>query len=194
MNDQLPMTESLACTLASLDPSTRGHCQRVQRLSRFIGKDLGLSSSELMLLALGSLLHDVGKKYVPQGILLKETSLSTDDWMEIQQHPVYGWEYARENVLNQEVQEIILHHHLWFDGRGGYPSADPGVRPSHLTQIASVADVVDAMTQDRPYRKALSLDVSLDFLNENSGTQFCPAVVKSVLQNLSQVKLELALA
>ncbi|HBN95216.1 MAG TPA: hypothetical protein DDZ66_02860 [Firmicutes bacterium] len=187
MNNKLRTTWARASALVGLDPATLRHSQRVQRLSLVLGENLGLSSAELNTLSLGSLLHDVGKKHIPRAILLKEEPLSVEDWKAIQQHPVSGWEYVKKSVLDERVREIILHHHLWFDGQGGYPESSKGVRPSFLTQIASVADVVDAMTQDRPYRRALSLDTSLDFLAEKSGTQFCPSVVEAVHKNLNQI-------
>ena len=187
MNNKLRTTWANASALVGLDPATLRHCQRVQHLALFIGENLGLTSSELATLSLGSLLHDVGKKQVPRDILLKDTALTEEDWRVIQEHPVHGWEYAKENTLDEGVQEIILHHHLWFNGTGGYPE-DNGARPSSLAQIASVADVVDAMTQDRPYRRALSLDASLDFLEAESGAQFCPVVVDAVRRNQRQIR------
>lgn len=187
MNHKLRTTWARASALVGLDPATLRHSQRVQRLSLVIGENLGLSSTELNTLSLGSLLHDVGKKYIPRDILMKEAPLSVGDWMAIQQHPVSGWEYVKENVRDEGAWEIILHHHLWFDGQGGYPESRKGIKPSLLTRITSVADVVDAMTQDRPYRRALSFEASLDFLAAKSGTQFCPNVVETVNKNLSQI-------
>lgn len=176
-----------ANALAGLDHATLRHSHRVQKLSLVLGEHLGLSSSELDTLAVGSLLHDVGKKHIPRAILQKEEPLSGDDWFVIKQHPLSGWESVKDSPLDDAAREIILHHHLWYNGRGGYPESCQGLKPSFLTQIASVADVVDAMTQDRPYRRALSLDESLDFLAEKSGTQFCPLVLEAVYKNLSQI-------
>ncbi|NMB20237.1 MAG: HD domain-containing protein [Firmicutes bacterium] len=188
MNEKLRTVCARLGALTGLEPATLRHCQRVRTLSLVIGENLGLSSSELTTLSLGSLLHDIGKKQIPRDILLKSTPLTEEEWKTIQQHPVDGYEYARRHTLPHSVQEIILHHHLWYDGSGGYPEHDDDARPSCLTQIASVADVVDAMTQDRPYRRALGLDSSLDFLAEQSGTQFSPVVVESVERNLNQIK------
>ena len=187
MDNKLLTTWVQASALVGLDPATLRHCHRVQKLSLIIGEALGLSLTELNTLSLGSLLHDVGKKYIPARILMKEAPLSGEDWMAIQQHPVNGWEYVKENIRDEGTWEIILHHHLWFDGQGGYPESNNGVKPSPLTWITSVADVVDAMTQDRPYRRALTLDACLEFLTEKTGTQFCPEVVEVVNENLSQI-------
>ncbi len=178
---------ALAGALAGLDRNTYRHSQRVQRLAVMIGKIMGLTQGELTTLSLGSLLHDVGKKYVPREILLKETTLAQEEWEVIELHPVYGWEYANAVNLGQVTQEIILHHHLWFDGQGGYPGHEEPVCPSLLAQITTVADVVDAMTQDRPYRRALSVETSLDYLQEKSGSQFGPDVVEIVIQNLAEI-------
>ncbi|HHT69907.1 MAG TPA: HD domain-containing phosphohydrolase [Limnochordia bacterium] len=173
--------------LAGLDQATLRHSQRVQSLSLIIGDSLGLGSDELDTLSMGALLHDVGKKNIPTAILFKEAPLSVEDWVAIQQHPIHGWEFVKTNLEDKEVQEMVLHHHLWFDGQGGYPVSLKGVKPGLLTQIASVADVVDAMTQDRPYRRAMSIDAALQFLAEQAGTQFCPDVVEAVRLNLNRI-------
>lgn len=182
------VASALISGLAGLDHDTFRHSKRVQRLAVKIGRIMGLSRVEMTSLSLGSLLHDVGKQHIPQRILIKETTLDQDEWEAIERHPVYGWEYANSAKLDQPIQEIILHHHLWFDGQGGYPDQSGMKRPSLLAQITTVADVVDAMTQDRPYRRALSVETSLDYLREKSGSQFGPAVVSCVNKNLSQVR------
>lgn len=175
---QYKIASAITSALAGLDPCTLAHSHRVQRICLMIGKNMGLSSKELTTLSLGSLLHDVGKQYIPQAILMKKEALLAEEWTVIQQHPLYGYDYAKNAELHGEIEAIILHHHLWFNGQGGYPHNGSEVRPSLLTQITTVADVVDAMTQDRPYREALTLKSSLAYLEEKSGTQFSPDVVR----------------
>lgn len=182
------VVDAVTTALAGLDQDTYCHSQRVQRLAVRIGIIMGLNSEELTRLSLGSLLHDVGKQHIPPEILQKEGKLDQEEWKVVKHHPIHGWEYANASRLDQAVKEIILHHHLWYDGQGGYPGKLNGVSPSLLAQITTVADVVDAMTQDRPYRKALSIETSLDYLQEKSGSQFGPDVVESVLQNLNQIR------
>ena len=188
MNKKLQTISAQLSTSLELEPDTLHHCQRVRTLSLAIGENLGLTSSELTSLACGSLLHDIGKKRIPREIVLKPTSLTEEEWETMKQHPIHGWEYAKEQILAEDIQEIILHHHLWYDGSGGYPRNGHPRRPGYLTQIVSVADVVDAMIHDRPYRRALSFDTSLDFLAEQSGTQFAPVVVESVERNHKQFR------
>lgn len=181
------IAQAVNTALAALDPDTYGHSQRVQRISADIGALIGLDKTELAHLTLGSLLHDVGKQDVPPEILQKPGKLAEDEWEVIRSHPVQGWEFAGAINLHSSVREIILNHHLWYNGQGGYPGQFNGARPSILAQITTVADVLDAMTNDRPYRAALSIEVSLNYLQEKSGSQFGPRVVDCVLENSDRI-------
>lgn len=185
-------TETLANVLAGLDPSTLSHSQRVRKLALNLGENLALTSDELTTLSWGALLHDVGKQAVPEEILLKKTPLSVDEWEEIQKHPTYGWAYAKEAAFDAQVKDIILHHHVWYNGQGGYPASGDRVEPHPLTQITTVADVLNAITQDRPYRRALSLETALEFLQEKRGSQFSPIVVDMVLRTVDQISALIA--
>lgn len=185
--NELHTSEALAAIFQGLDAATIRHSQRVQRIALALGRFLGLTTAELEALSLGSLLHDVGKKYVPEEILMKTTSLSSDDWEVIRKHPMYGFNHCAAAVRDERARDIILHHHLWYDGQGGYPASGSCVCPGQLTQITTVADVVDAMTQDRPYRQALSFEDSLDFLMERKGSQFSPLVVDAVQRNFDHL-------
>ena len=186
--NELELTGAPARLLAGLDASTLRHSRRVQKLAVAMGRSLGVSARELAALSLGSLLHDVGKRDVPPGILTKTTALSSSDWEEIQKHPIYGYTYAVQFVSDDQVRDIILHHHVWHDGQGGYPVSGSVLKPGRLARITTVADVIDAMTQDRPYRRALRLEDSLTFLQDRKGTQFCPTVVESVFRQVDQIR------
>jgi len=182
--------QELMHIIAELDDETFVHCKRVQTLALALGEKMGLTSMELKHLGLGAFLHDIGKKFIPQSILLKEGPLTSDEWELMRMHPQLGSNCAKQLGFGEEITRIILEHHLWANGRGGYPLDDHTLRqPSLLAQITTVADVVDAMTSHRPYRPALSLSVCLDYLEEHSGTQFNKDIVK-VFQ--SSVPRELA--
>lgn len=185
----IDIAQTVANALNSLDLDTLGHSHRVQILTTNIGMLMGLTSIELRNLSLGALLHDVGKQEVPQKILQKPGKLNEEEWEVIRNHPFYGWEFAKAAKLDPKIREIILNHHLWYNGQGGYPGEFNGMRPSLLAQITTVSDVLDAMTNDRPYRESLSLETSVDYLQEQSGRQFCPDVVETILENLDQIRI-----
>lgn len=136
------------------------------------------SSRELDLLKMGALLHDIGKQYIPREILDKEAELTPDEWEQIKMHPIFGWQCVASMDLDDAVKRIVLGHHLWANGEGGYPSSLGKPRPCILTQITTVADVADAMTGDRPYRPALSVSTCMEYLEENSGGRFNRNVVE----------------
>jgi len=186
-NDQLNETITFSSEVfLGLDNLTLMHSQRVQKLALFLGKTMKLTSDELNALGVGALLHDVGKQYIPQEILQKHTPLSPSDWDSIHKHPIHGWAYANRVGLNDNVKNIILNHHLWYNGEGGYPRTDSWVTPGPLTQITSVADVFDATLDDRLYRPGLPLRSVVSYLEEQSGSQFSPDVVKTLFDHLSK--------
>lgn len=173
-------TDSMLMTmLANLDNETLGHCRRVEVLAVSLGEKLQLSSAEVANLRLGSLLHDIGKKDIPEDVLNKKTPLTTEEWHLIQMHPVFGWKRVLAVELDDVVKGVILGHHLWANGCGGYPSCLRDLDPCLLTQITSVADVADAMISDRPYRPALSVTACLEYLEQNAGSKFNPEVVRA---------------
>lgn len=166
--------------LARLDHETFLHCTRVQKLALLLGSEMGLCVQELDNLRLGALLHDIGKRDIPLHILNKEAPLTPGEWALIEEHPRAGLAYVEDIGLNQTVKGIILNHHVWANGRGGYPRLENDERPCLLTQIAAVADVADAMTSARPYRPALSRRSCLEFLQEFAGTRFNREVVAAL--------------
>lgn len=172
-----------ADALLRLDFSTFFHCVRVEKLAGKIGKRLKLSSGELSQLKWGALLHDIGKQNIPPEILNKTTPLTAADWALIQEHPVHGYQFARMIGMDETVCRIILHHHIWADGTGGYPSGE-NMRPCLLTQITTVADVVDAMTSDRPYRPPLSTADCIEHLEAHLNTRYNPDAVEVVKEIL----------
>ncbi len=177
--------DSLATVLFSLDSCTFFHCNRVEALAVSIGKRLSLTSEELTLLKWGALLHDIGKQDIPSEILNKPIPLTATEWEQIQAHPVHGYRYAESIGVDKRVSQIILHHHLWANGEGGYPLTEK-CRPCLLTQITTIADVVDAMTSERPYRPALSTADCFDHLEAYANTRYNQDIINVVKQIFSR--------
>jgi len=155
------------------DIYTRGHSERVTILSIMIGKLVKLSSEELKILRIGALLHDLGKIGIYDSVLNKKQSLTINEYEIIKQHPVIGEKIIRPIGLPQDVHDIILQHHEWFNG-SGYPYGIAGEEISYLARIVSVADSFDAMTSQRAYRRNLDpLSASLE-IRDKVGEQFDP--------------------
>lgn len=170
--------------LLNLSDETFAHSRRVQELAITLGIQMGLTTEELAHLRLGAFLHDIGKQFISPELLGKETSLTPEEWGLIEMHPIHGWQYVSSMDFNDAVKKIILEHHLWANGEGGYPLSSYGICPSLLTQITTVADVVDAMTSDRPYRPSLRLTACIDHLEEYMDTRFNRDIVR-VLKKIS---------
>lgn len=175
--------QALIESLVGLDKDTFCHSVRTRRLALTMGELLGLEGVEIQDLALGAFLHDIGKLYIPDNILHKQTPLTEEEWSIIQDHPTLGVEAVKSAGLSQDVSKIVLEHHRWANGEGGYPQHLQGA-PTLLTQIVSVADVLDAMTSPRPYRSAYSVDVAVNFIYEHSGTRFSSTVVNCLRSNI----------
>ena len=125
-------------------------------------------------------MHDVGKISVPDAILMKPGPLTTEEYLEMQQHPVSGAALLRRMPLLANIAPIVAAHHERFDGTG-YPTRLAGEAIPVEARILSVADCFDALTQDRPYRKALSLDHAVAELRQGRGTQFDPMALDAFL-------------
>ncbi|MBA2615867.1 MAG: HD-GYP domain-containing protein [Actinobacteria bacterium] len=166
--------ESLSATVDARDSYTAGHSRRVQRLALAIGRELGLSQAELDLLGHAALFHDIGKLAIPDGILLKPSTLTTDEWALMQRHSDEGARIIdRLGFLNDAVP-AIRHHHERFDG-AGYPERLGGEEIPLGARIIHVADALDSMLTTRIYRAARPAHEALDELRAGAGAQFCPA-------------------
>lgn len=154
---------SLAMTIEARDAYTEGHCQRLARYASAIGHAMGLDAADVLTLQRGGYLHDIGKIAVPDRILLKPVALTPDEIRTMKQHPVVGERLCGELRTLMPVRQIIRHHHERFDG-SGYPDGLKGDSIPILAQIMAVADVFDALTTDRPYRRPLSASAALEDL------------------------------
>jgi HD-GYP domain-containing protein (c-di-GMP phosphodiesterase class II) len=167
---------TLAETIEKRDPYTGNHTKRVMEYSLAIGKTMGISPDDRSRLQLGAVLHDIGKIGVRDNVLLKESSLTAEEFDQIKKHPVFGKEIISNVSRLKAAIPGVLHHHERFDGRG-YPDGLKGDEIDLTARIIAVADSFDAMTSNRPYRNSLSLDAAFEELRRYSGSQFDPAVV-----------------
>ena len=169
----LSTIKALITALEARDEYTKGHTHRVSKYALMLGTYMGLSSFELDKLEIAANLHDIGKIGVRDDILLKPGKLSDEEYATIQEHAVIGAEILRPlNSLNDVVPLILFHHERW-DG-AGYPSMIKGDEIPLGARIIAVADTFDAITSDRPYRKALPEKEALKIIKKNQGSQFCP--------------------
>jgi len=166
------------------DPYTSGHSVRVSEYARSMARELGLSAKQVDNVETAALLHDVGKMYeefVP--LLRKEGKLTLDERRVMQSHPARGSELVATSAgLRGEVERAIRHHHENFDG-SGYPDGLAGEAIPMGARVIMIADTMDAMTTDRPYRKALSFERVVQELVKHSGTQFDPDLVRLVIHS-----------
>jgi len=172
---------ALAEAVDKRDPYTSKHSQRVRLISVDIGRELRVSAAELEALEWGGLLHDVGKIGVPDSVLLKQGKLTRDERITMNAHPVLGAQIIGPVERLAAELPVIRHHHEWYNG-SGYPDRLMGDEIPRLARILHVADAFEAMTADRPYRKALSQDQALAELRKFAGVQFDPEVVDAFVR------------
>ena len=181
--------ESLSATVDARDSYTAGHSRRVQQLALAIGRELGLSQAELDLLGHAALFHDIGKLAIPDAILLKPASLTSEEWALMQRHADEGARIIdRLGFLNDAVPAIRHHHERW-DGTG-YPDRLVGEEIPLGARIIHVADALDSMLTTRIYRAARPAAEALAELRRAAGTQFCPRCVGALERILPLEALE----
>jgi response regulator RpfG family c-di-GMP phosphodiesterase len=175
------MLEALLIALETREREIEGHCERVTTYTIILAEAMGLSYQQLPDIERGALLHDVGKIGIPDRILFKKGRLTAAEWEVMRQHPVIGYRMCMKvRSLQKAAQEIVLCHHEQWDG-SGYPHGLRGEDIPLGARIFAVADALDAMTSDRPYRQALSIAEAVAELERCAGTQFDPKVVKAFL-------------
>ena len=174
--------EALVNALDARDQETKGHSLRVSRYMLDIAREMGVQEGTQQWIDMqrGSLLHDVGKIGVADGILLKPAKLTEDEWVVMRRHPEIGYNMLNQVQFLQGAAEIILSHHERWDG-AGYPRGLAHEEIPFGARIFMVCDTFDSMTSDRPYRKALSTQVALEEILKYSGSQFDPRVVEAFL-------------
>lgn len=172
--------QALGAAIDLRDNETAGHSQRVCRYSLEIARAMGWSDKQLGSLARGAYLHDIGKLGVPDGVLLKPGPLTADERTLMQQHAQTGFDLLKDIPFLADAAEIVLSHHERYDG-GGYPRGLKGEEILLSARIFAVADTLDAITSDRPYRRASSFESARETIRHCSGTQFDPQLISVFL-------------
>jgi putative nucleotidyltransferase with HDIG domain len=168
------------------DKETEGHTQRVTDLTLKLARAMGVSDAELAHIRHGALLHDIGKMGVPDNILLKADALTDEEWQKMRKHPDLAYEMLSSIRYLQPALDIPFCHHEKWDG-SGYPRGLKGEEIPIAARIFAVADVWDAITSDRPYRKGWSKQAALEYIREQSGKYFDPQVVEEFLELISDL-------
>jgi putative two-component system response regulator len=171
LTDELESAEALFLTLGRIiearDPRTEGHCERLARYATELGASLHLEQSDLDALYRGGFLHDIGKIAIPDRVLLKKSRLTAGEYELMKCHPAIGDDLCRTVRSFDAVRPIVRHHHERLDGTG-YPDGLAGDQIPVLAQIVTVADVFDALTTERPYRKAMSKTAAFTLMRQEA--------------------------
>jgi putative two-component system response regulator len=171
MTDALESAEGFVLALGGViearDPGTEGHCERLSTYATALGGELGLDAADLDTLQRGAFLHDIGKIGIPDHVLLKKTRLTAREYDVMKRHPLIGDDLCRPIKSLEAVRPIVRHHHERLDGRG-YPDRLCGDRIPLVAQIVTIVDVFDALTSDRPYRRALSIQAALRTMRQEA--------------------------
>ena len=196
LTDDLESAESLFLTLGRIvearDPCTEGHCERLTEYATALGRQLQLDQPDLDALHRGAFLHDVGKIAIPDRVLLKKGKLTRKEYALMQRHPAIGDDLCRTVRSFDAVRPIVRHHHERLDGRG-YPDGLAGDAIPLLAQIVSIVDVFDALTTDRPYRRALPTATACQMMRADARGGWCRAeLLETFLELLRAREVERA--
>lgn len=188
-NTSMVAVEKFIKIIAAKSPSTAKHCKRVSKLSLDIGKAYNLPANHMKDLFIASILHDIGKIYIPDYILNKPCKLTSKEYEIIKAHCKIGFEFLNkiENFAN--ISNIILYHHERYDGKG-YPCGLKGKEIPLLSRIIAVADSFDAMVSIRPYRSKISIIEAVKEIQKNRFTQFDEDIVNTFINTIVQNKVK----
>lgn len=167
----------LAEAIEAKDAYTKGHCGRVAGYSLALAEEAGWRGDEMETMEFGAFLHDIGKIGVRDSVLLKPGPLDEEEWAHMREHPVMGYEIAKQISILQPIMPAVRNHHERWDGHG-YPDKLAGENIPLSGRIVAIADAYDALATDRPYKVALPLDESEQILLRNAGKMFDPELVE----------------
>ena len=179
----------LADEIEAFDIDTFGHVGRVAAYAYVIGKELGLPPAVLRRLVLGAQMHDIGKIGLPLGLLMKPGKLTDAEFDRMKTHTLKGWDIARQVKALRDMGSIIRHHHERFDG-AGYPDGLAGEEIPLESRIISAADTFDAVTSERPYRGAMTVEEAKEELRRVAGSQLDPDCVEALLNVLERREIQ----
>ncbi|NNJ25972.1 HD-GYP domain-containing protein [Alienimonas chondri] len=177
----------LVQTLDARDPYTRGHSERVAVVAHRLGRQLDLRPADLDNIYLSGLLHDIGKVGIDDGILRKPGKLTEEEFAQIRQHPVIGYEILAGISGLNEILPGVRHHHENFDG-SGYPDNLAGSGIPEMARIMAVADAYDAMGSNRPYRDGMPLERIESIFKDGRGEQWDPEVIDAYFQCAEELR------
>jgi putative nucleotidyltransferase with HDIG domain len=172
--------QALVTALDFRDNETQGHCYRVVEYAVMVANAMGVTEPELTSIRRGAILHDVGKIGIPDGVLRKPGKLDDEEWAHMKQHPEMGYRMLQDIRFLAPALDIVLSHQERYDG-SGYPRGLKGEQIPLGARIFAVVDTFDAMTSDRPYRKALSIGDAREEIERWSGRQFDPVAPEAFL-------------
>jgi len=182
--------EALGGALDLKDAETEGHCQRVTAYTISIARQMNLDPGMLRQIARAAFLHDIGKMAIPDDILRKPGPLTEEERAVMRRHCEIGYEMLMRIPFLRDAAEIVLTHQEFYDGTG-YPRGLKGEEIPLGSRIFAVADALDAMISDRPYRRARSIEAAREEIERCAGTQFDPVVVSVFLSMPSSLWLQL---
>ena len=184
-NLYLSTIQALNKAVEAKDPYTSGHANRVEKFAVDLAKACHLPFESIQSIRTASILHDIGKIGINDSILNKATRLTNEEYLEIMRHPSIGADIISKVDFKDEITNIVRHHHERYDGKG-YPD---GLKADEIpigAAILTIADSYDAMTSDRPYRKALAPEEAIGELRKNAGTQFDPDLVSKFISLIGE--------
>jgi len=187
---RLQVVQRLGMAAEYRDEETGNHIMRMSHMSELLARNIGWNEDDCELILLASPMHDIGKIGIPDHILLKPGKFEADEWETMKTHAIIGAKLLDgddSNLMNM-AKEIALSHHEKWDG-SGYPNGLAGEAIPQSGRIAALADVFDALTSERPYKKAWTVEAAVELIKENSGKHFDPELVEVFLEQLPNILL-----
>jgi putative nucleotidyltransferase with HDIG domain len=184
----LPLIGALARAMAARDESTYEHAQRVQRYAVVLAREAGISDHAMLeAIDTAALLHDIGKLAIPDRVLHKPGPLQPDEYDLVKQHVIIGSDILSTVAFPGPLALLVRHHHENWDGTG-YPDRLRGTDIPIGARVLSIVDCYDALTSDRPYRRALSHACAVSMIDERGGTMYDPEIVESFVRTIERVR------
>jgi len=184
--DYHEIIECIVSALDAKDPYTAGHSQRVSDMALALSGFLELDEGDMEKIHIAAHLHDIGKIGVPDAVLNKPEELSWEEWESMKKHPKIGADILSKSRHLNELKDIVLYHHERYDGKG-YPDGLKGEEIPLGARIIAICDSIDAMTSDRGYRKAYSLDYCYGEIKKNLGVMYDPVIGAIALRKWAHV-------